>query len=268
MKELISNDSENKIKDHMTKLLILALIIAIISQFIPHPKVGYTLLVIGVSIAVASILTSIACPAYNGIFYFVMGTFVGFMVSFAPAMVLDSLRSDNLWIWVLVSGYGGGGFLSLRDTVIRSDGPLDTPLMTVLSLSGVFLAILVSLFIISIIVSIIISPFQIYSYGLSLLISFIIANVTVGEYLSRKVYSEDLEKIDYKPHVRGTFGSFLGGIVGMMFSFIIGHIYVQSTGLPMAIFWWGSYAGLVTGVVVGFFMGHNVEKFQFYSRKE
>lgn len=257
MKEIIAN---NPIKGYIVKFLILASIVMVISQLMQYSEVGYILLVFGASIVVIGILTPIACSFYNGSYYLVLGTFVGLMVSIAPAMILDSLRTDNLWIWAFVLGYGGGGYLSLRDIDIRSDDPLDTPLITFLSLYGVFVAMIVSGFILSMIIYIILSPFQIsLSSSHIVIISFIIANIMVANYLSEKLYSEDLEKIDCKPHVRGVFGSFLGGILGISCSFVVGYIYGHIAEISMNTFWFGSYIGLVTGVLIGFFFGYKIE---------
>ena len=236
-----------------------------ISFIIPHSKISYILLGIGVSTALSSILVGLICSKYEGSYHFVVGSFVGFMVSLVPAMILRDLTYGNrALVFILSIGWISGGYFSVRDKVMRGDDFIDSPLMTGMKVLGILVISIFGWFILTMILAFL--PFM--SFRNVVILSMLIVQLSLVRYLSKKVFYEDLEKIDYKPHVRGTFGSFLGGIVGMMFSFIIGHIYVQSTGLPMAIFWWGSYAGLVTGVVVGFFIGYHIEKFSFHSKKE
>ncbi|MFW6141929.1 MAG: hypothetical protein ACOC53_05150 [Candidatus Saliniplasma sp.] len=265
MREIFSNKSENPIKNYQIKFLILGFIFSIISIFIPYSQISYILLAMGVSIVLSSILAGLICPRYDGSYYFVVGSFVGFIVSLLPAIILRDLTYGNrALVFILSIGWMSGGYLSARDKVMEGDDFLNSPLMIGMTVLGILVISIFGLFIFTIILAFL--PF--ISFRNVVLLSMLIVQLSLVRYLSKIVFYEDLEKIDYKPHVRGTFGSFLGGIVGMMCSFMIGHIYVQSTGLPMEIFWWGSYAGFVTGAVVGFFIGYNIEEYRFNFQKD
>lgn len=265
----------DKIKKYQIKLWVIGFIAIATSVIIIYSKIRYgllagcALLAIAVSIFLASLLTALACPKYNGSYNFVMGTFVGLMVSLGPALILRNLRSDNLWLGVIILGWAAGGYLSIRDIVIRSDDFLDSPLAKGMSIVGVFFAFIVSLLIFSLIIPVILAIFSIsIPYLYSVIISLIIANVFVVQYLSKKIYSEDLEELEYKPHVRGTFGSFLGGITSVISSLLIGYIYSYLTDISMTNLWMGAYAGLVAGVLVGFLIGYQTEKISFTSSKD
>jgi len=256
MKGNLYNNFENSIKSYLIIFLILGSMIAAISLFLPYSQPRYLILAVGVTIVGSSILTALICPIYKGSFYFVIGTCVGLMVSLAPAIMLRTspIRFDDLWVWIIVLGWTLGGFLSVRDTVGRSGDFLDSPLVTGMSVLGVFLGFIVSFLILTLLISLMIEGIVI------IIISFIIVNVTVVEYLSKKIYSKDFEGLEYTPHVRGVFGSFLGGMTGLGCSFLLLYFFRQSTDIFTSAFVLRSYPGLVAGVLIGFLMGYEIEK--------
>jgi len=231
------------------------------SLFVPYIEIKFTLIAIGVSIFWASILTVIACPNYNGSFNFVMGTSIGFIVSLPIGQIVQDLRPGYLWAWVLILGWAIGGYLSVRDQVIASDDVLDSPIATGFAILGILMAVLIGVLVVSFIVSIVLSIFGIsLPYLYSIIISFLIINMTLVEYLEKKIFSEDLKKLEYIPNIRGTFGMFLGGVNGLMWSLVIGSLLVQRVGLSMNGFWRGAYSALIVGMLVGFYFGYKIEK--------
>ncbi len=270
MNNILSNYSKKSIKVYQISFLILGIIISAVSLFLPYTSLRYTMLATGVTISLGSILTALICPIYKGSFYFAMGTFIGLMVSLAPAILLRTraVRFDNFWPWIIILGWASGGYLSVRDTVIKGDEILDSPLATGMAMVGVFFAFIVSLLILSLLISLIFDIFSIStSFLYSVIISFIIVNVTVVEYLSRKIFSKDFEGLEYTPHVRGVFGSFLGGITGLICSFFVVYFYDSSTDILTENFLLVSYPGTTAGVLLGFFIGYQIEKTQSLTQK-
>lgn len=267
MMNSISNKLEKSVKRYQIKFLITASVFVIISQIIIYLKISYAiitsfaLLVVAVSIFWASILPPLACPKYKGSYNFVMGSFLGLMISLAPALVVRELYSSNLWIGVLIICWASGGYLSVRDKVMQSDEVLDSPLATGFAILGIFMGSLLGLLILSLVLAMMFSIFLVsLPFLYTVIISFIIINVSLVEYLSKKVFSKDLEKIEYKPNTRGVFGAFLGGLNGLMWSFLIGFFYSYLINISMNTFWIASYFGMVAGIVLGFFFGYQVEK--------
>jgi len=265
MRGNILNNLKNPIKNYQIKFLILGSILAMISFIIPYSQISYILLGIGVSTALSSLLMVSICSKYDGSYYFVLGSFVGFMVSFVPALVLSDLMYGNrALVFILAIGWMSGGYLSVRDKMMEGNDFIDSPFMVGMTVLGILVISIFGLFIFTMILAFLPSM----SFRNVVLLSMLIVQLSLVRYLSKIVFYEDLEKLEYKPHVRGTFGSFVGGIIGVMCTFFIGHFYTELMGISSTIFWWGSYAGFVAGAVVGFFMGYHVEKFRFYSRKE
>jgi len=188
-----------------------------------------------------------------------MGASIGFIASLPLSEIVRNLR-PNLWAWILILGWAAGGYLSVRDQVVTSDDALDSPMGTGFAILGLFMATLFGLLIVSFIVSILFSIFGVsLRYLYSIIVSFIIIHVTLVPYLNQKIFSEDLEKLEYRPNIHGTFGMFLGGVNGLMWAFLIGHLFVQNVDLSMRGFWIGAYAALYVGMLVGFFLGYNIE---------
>ena len=258
MKSLIFPKRSLKRSQFISWIIASAALIS--SFFIANTVISFSLLVVGVSIFLASILTVITSQRYNGSFNFVMGSSIGFFASLPISEIVRNLRPGNLWTWVLILGWVAGGYLSVRDQVVSSDDVLDSPMGTGFAILGIFMATLFGLLIVSFIVSILFPIFGVsLPYIHSIILSFIIIHVTLVPYLNRKIFSEDLKKLEFRPNIHGTHGMFLGGVNGLMWSFLIGHLFVQNVDLSMRGFWIGAYAALYVGMVVGFLLGYFTE---------
>lgn len=269
MKEKISNSSEKAIRKHRIKFWMIAAVAVITSQIIPYLGISYALeislalIAIGVSILWASIFPILAFPYYKGGYSFVMGTLVGIMVALPPVLILDKLNSGELWLWVIILGWISGGYLSVRDREKAYDDFLHSPLANFFAVAGVFMGFIVALLIVSLLLPLVLSIFSISIPGLySVIISAIITNIFLVSYLGKKVFSDDLDDIEYKPHVKGVFGSFTGGVGALILSYLVKEFYIQNMEVSMTYHWIGVYSGLVAGIVIGFFLGYQIEKFQ------
>lgn len=259
--KMISDKIKKTLKRYQITIWIIVLIVIISSQIINHSKISYALIAIGVSIFLTSILTVWICPKYNGSYNFVMGTIIGIMVSLYPSLILRDIQSDTLWVWILIFSWIFGGYLSVKDQVKLRDDILDMPIAVFLAIGGVMFGTLVGLLGLSIIVSFIFALFSMSVEFLhSIIISFIIINLALVEFLSKKIFHTDLDKVEYKPNVYGIFGAFIGGITGLTFSSIVGYLCINIDDITINNFWVGPYSGLVAGVILGFFIGYQIER--------
>lgn len=269
MREIYSTRLKKIIKNYQIKFWLMGSIFLITSQIIPYleisyaPEISLALIAIGISTFWASIFPILAFPYYNGEYSFVMGTFVGLLVVLVPALILRDLNLGNLWMWMIILGWISGGYLSIRDQEKTDDDVLNSPLANFLAIGGIFVGFIFGMVILSLIIPLVLAIFSIsIPYLYSVIISAIITNIFLVRYLSKKVFSVDLDDIEYKPNVQGVFGSFIGGVGALILSFLIKEFYIQNISVSMPFQWIGVYSGLVAGIAVGFFLGYQIEKFQ------
>ncbi len=255
------------LKKDLIGLWIIALVLIIISQVIPFIDVNYStiislsLLTIGVSIFFTSISVVHLFPKYKGSYNFMMGTIVGFTLSLGLAEILLYQYSGELWAYVIIIGWISGGYLGIKDQVGKEDDILNSPFAAGLAIGGIFFATLVGLLILSFIVAFIFSIFSISIENLYIVvISYIIIHATLVNYLGKKVFSDGMNKIDYKPNIKGIFGSFVGLIIGLIISSIVGYVHILLVDLSVNTFFIGIYVGLLAGIIVGFFIAYKIEK--------
>jgi len=269
MKETSLHFIEKPIQNYQFKFWLFASVAVITSQIIPYLEIIYALeislalIAIGISIFWVSIFSILAFPYYNGAYSFVMGTLVGISVALPPVLILDKLGSGRLWMWMIILGWIFGGYLSVRDREKAYDDFLHSPLANFFAVAGVFMAFIIGLVIVSLIIPVVLAIFSIsIPYIYSVILSAIITNIFLVRILSKKVFASDLDDIEYKPHVKGVFCSFTGGVGSLILSYLIKEFYIQNMSVSMPFQWAGVYSGMVAGILVGFFLGYKIEEFQ------
>ena len=260
------------LKKERLAMLVIALVLIIISQIIPFIDVNYSmiislsLLIVGVSAFFTSILVIQLFPRYEGTYNFTIGTIVGFTVSLGLAEILLYQYSGELWAYIIMIGWISGGYLGIKDQVGREDDILSSPFAAGLAIGGIFFAALIGLLVTSFVVSIIFSIFSIsLRYLYSVAISFIIIQFTLVNYLGKKIFSNGKQDIEYKPNIKGVFGSFTGLINGLILSSILGYLYYLVLDISFSNLLIGIYTGILSGIIVGFYMGVKMEKMNFVS---
>lgn len=240
---------------------IIASIALLISQIIPYIIISFAMSAAGVTIFFVTILIKEACQKYDNTFNFTIGIYVGFMISIFPAIVLKEMISN--WILIIIISCFFGGYLSLMDiagNIMKTLNAIENYILTGLTVLGLLMGGLVSLLFFSLILSIF---FAIFGLSLDntylLFISFLLVNLTIVDHMGRMVFSKDMGKLEYHPFSKGVFGSFLGGLIGIACSLTVGFLYIYYNEISSFILWVGTYTGLVTGTILGFFMGYRVE---------
>lgn len=259
-------------KAYQITFMLLALGAVMISQVIRYLKIDYTelislsLLTAGISVFFTIIFLKSVFSKYEGSYNFVMGTVVGFIISLGPAIILREIYSGNLWTFAIIIGWISGGYVSITDQIGENDDELSTPFAGWLAIGGIFFAALVGLLVLSFIVAIILSSFSITSsYLYSVVISFVIIHPTLVSYLGKKVFSQEKKEIEYKPNIKGVFGSFTGLINGLILSSILGYLYYLVLNISFSNLLIGIYVGILSGIIIGFYIGFKMEKMNFVS---
>ncbi len=259
MEKTMSNLFEEPIKKYQIMFWLIALIAVLVSQIVKTTWISAGLLVAGLTVFTTTILTPLICPIYDYSYNFSVGTFVGMLVSFAPAILLKEMHPSKLWTLILLFGWVSGGYLSITDQIKSDDDLLNNPIATGLAIVPILLAFMVGLIIFSIIPSLIFSMPYLYD----VIISGIIINIFLVEYLSKKIFSERLDKTRARPNSVGIFGSFLGALNGLIWFLIVRYFSQELGNISMGNFVLYSYPGLIAGVLVGYILGYRLKDISF-----